>query len=126
MKQPTNPKERNLVKGAIRRVFSRSDLRQRAVKRSIVDHVDASRKRVKTWCFCTHCKQYIAKSYMQVDHIIPLIKIDETLEDLTWDEVIERLWCDENNLIAICTECHKAKSKAENKERRKYKKERSK
>ncbi len=126
MRNPSNPKERNLVKGAIRRVFSRSELRRKIIELAIVHHADDRRPRVKTWCLCPFCKQFIAKSYMQVDHIIPIVKTHETLEDLSWDEVIDRLWCNENNLIAICIDCHKKKSKEENKERRKYKKEKKK
>lgn len=125
MKNPRiTVKERNLLKGAIRRVFSRSDLRRKIVDASVVEHVNPTRKRVKTWCKCMHCGEFVAKSYMQVDHTIPVIKLDETLEDLSWDTVIDRLWCEENNLTAICKTCHDVKTKAENKERRRLKKER--
>ena len=63
---------------------------------------------------------------MQVDHEVPVIRPGEVLEGLTWDEVVNRLWCDESNLRAICLPCHKLKSKAENTERRKLKKEKKK
>lgn len=124
MKNPRiTVKERNLLKGAIRRVFSRSDLRRKIVDLVLVEHSDPTRKRVKNWCKCPACGEFIPKSYMQVDHIIPIIGIDESLEDLSWDTVIDRLWCEEHNLTAICKECHIIKTKAENKERRKLKKE---
>lgn len=116
-------KERNLVKGALRRVFSRSDLRRKVVQLSVVEHTDLTRPRVKTWCYCPVGQHYVAKSYMVVDHIVPLIGINESLEQLSWDTVIDRLWCDENNLMAICADHHKVKTLFENKERRKAKKE---
>lgn len=116
-------KEQNLIKGAVRRVFSRSDLRRKIVELSIVQHSDADRSRVKTWCKCPKCNQFIPKSYMEVDHITPIVGIHETLDDLTWDTVIDRIWCEEHNLEAICKECHNEKTKLENKERRRYKKE---
>lgn len=119
-------KERNLIKGAIRRIFSRSDLRRKIVQKCVVEHSDPSRKRVKTWCLCPVCKQYVAKSSIQVDHIEPVIKITESLEDLTWDELVDRIWCDEQNLMPICIDCHKQKSKQEMKLRRAYKKEKKK
>ena len=119
-------KERNLLKGAIRRVFSRSEIRRKIIDLSVVQHTDDSRKRVKNWCRCPVCKKFIAKSYMQVDHVIPIIGVDETLDDLSWDTVIDRIWCEENNLMAICVDCHKAKTKEENKQRRKAKKEKKK
>lgn len=120
MNNPSNPKERNLLKGAIRRVFSRSELRRKVVNLSVVNHQDSSRPRVKNWCICPECMQFIPKSYMQVDHQIPIVKIHETLEDLDWNTVVDRIWCDENNLKAICKDCHKKKTKEENKQRRKY------
>lgn len=116
------PKERNLIKGAIRRVFSRSDLRRAVIGSCIVVHNDPSRPRVKTWCLCPSCKGFIPKSYMQVDHIIPVIKVTESLESLTWDEVVDRLWCEYTNLKAICITCHTLKTKEENRARRAFRK----
>jgi hypothetical protein len=40
-------KERGLLKGAIRRVFSRSDLRRKVIELSRIDHTDSTRPRVK-------------------------------------------------------------------------------
>lgn len=118
MNHRITPKERNLIKGAIRRVFSRSDIRRAVIGSCIVMHTDTTRPRVKTWCLCPSCKGFIPKSYMQVDHIKPIIGIMETLESLSWDEVVDRLWCEYTNLKAICTDCHLIKTKAENKARR--------
>lgn len=115
-------KERNLLKGAIRRVFARSELRKAVIEKSKCIYHNPSRPRVKTWCFCPSCNNYIPKSYMEVDHITPLIGLMESLEGLSWDEVINRLWCEERNLQAICSDCHKKKTHAENKLRRRYKK----
>lgn len=115
-------KELNLIKGAIRRVFSRSELRREAVKKAIVSHSDPKRKRVKTWCKCPDCGKFEAISGMQVDHIIPLIEVSKTLTDYTWDDIVNRLWCDPQNLVAKCISCHKFKSLEENRQRRAHKK----
>lgn len=123
LKNPSNPKERNLLKGAIRRVFSRSDLRKQIIAKSIVKgYQDPNRKAVKFWVKCETCGNMEAKSNVQVDHVKPVISVTETLEDLTWDELVNRLWCEEQNLAIICIPCHKVKSKQENKERREFKK----
>lgn len=117
-------KERNLIMGSIRRCFSRSELRDEAIKKIIVDHVDPKRKRVKTWCKCPICGKLDAKSNFHVDHVIPIIEIEKSLVDYTWDQVVDRIWCEPDNLMAICkAPCHKTKTKKENKLRRKYKKE---
>lgn len=116
------PKERGLLKGAVRRVFSRSDLRRKIIQTVIINHSDPNRPRVKKWGRCTLCKLPTALYQMQVDHKDPIIPIDKTLEDMMWDEVINRAWCEENNLVPVCKPCHQLKTKEENKQRRKNKK----
>jgi 5-methylcytosine-specific restriction endonuclease McrA len=115
-------KERNLIKGAIRRVFARSELRQKVIAATIVAHIDLSRPKVKSWCRCKVCYNHIPKSYMEVDHINPVVPYDKALEDMTWDELVNNLWCDENNLQAICSDCHDEKTKKERKIRKESKK----
>lgn len=127
MKKPSEPKERNLVKSAIRRVFSRSELRRRAIDASLVkEYSDPSRKRVTRWGRCAACQKLEPAYLLEIDHKDPVIPIGETIDDQSWDKIIDRLWCDERNLQALCKPCHKLKSKQENVERRKLKKERSK
>ena len=120
-------KERNLIKGALRRVFSRSELRQKVIAKSVIpNYFDPNRKRVKKWSICPVCQKHTPTYQMQADHVIPLIPLDKTLKDLSWDEIVDRLWCKESNLQATCISCHKIKSKAENKERRLFQKQRKK
>ena len=126
LKKPDNPKERNLVKGALRRVFSRSELRRRVVAKSQIQHTDPTRPRVTKWSVCSECKGKVPTYQIEVDHVEPIIAVTETLEALTWDAVVDRIWCNEENLRAICQPCHRLKTKAENKARREYKKKRGK
>lgn len=126
MKNPSNPKERNLLKGAIRRVFSRSELRRKVLDDSvIIGYFDTTRPRVTKWCKCTNCGKMEPKYLMQVDHAHPLIPIHKSLEEMSWDEVIDNTWCHESNLKPICKPCHKTKTLAENKERRRLKREKA-
>lgn len=111
-------KERNLVKGAIRRVFSRSDLRKSVIAASRVEHQDLSRPRVTKWSKCPICQQFIPTYLMECDHLDPIVPINTRLEDMDWTAVIDRAWCDVNNLKAVCKPCHRAKTKEENKLRR--------
>lgn len=118
MKKPDNPKERNLLKGSIRRVFSRSELRRQVVARARVEHFDPKRKRVTKWGRCEDCQTLTPLYQMEVDHILPVIPLNKTLEDMTWDEVVESIWCDSANLQVICKSCHKIKTKEERKLRK--------
>lgn len=119
MNNKISPKERGLIKGALRRVFSRSDLRRQVIDAAEVEHSDPSRPRVKKWIRCEQCKDIKPKYLAVVDHLIPLIPLDSSLEDMTWDEVISRLWCDVKNLQVLCQDpCHLTKTKLEAKVRR--------
>lgn len=126
MNNPSNPKERNLLKGAIRRVFSRSDLRKEVIAKSRIEWSDPSRPRVTKWSRCSSCGQPTATYQMEIDHVQPLVPLDKKLEDMTWNEVVDRTWCDILNLQPVCKPCHKAKSKIENAERRRIAKGRNK
>lgn len=112
------PKEHALIRGAIRRVFSRSDLRRSVIEAALITHQDPSRPRVKRWGRCNLCQIPTPKSYLEVDHIKPVIKVTEKAIDVPVHTFIERLWCDKDNLQAVCIICHKSKSIFENRERR--------
>lgn len=123
---PSNPritkKERALLMGAVRRVFSRSELRAKVIATAAISHTDVSRPRVRKWGRCSQCKEPTAQYQLQCDHISPIVSVDLTLEQMSWDTVVDRTWCVENNLQAICIPCHYEKSRAENKERRRRRK----
>lgn len=116
------PRERGLLKGAIRRVFARSDLRRKVIEGAIIEHSDPSRKRVKTWVKCAVCSKPEAKSNVVVDHLIPVIAVNSSFEEQGADVTIDRTWSEESNLQPICPECHDIKTKAERKLRSQNKK----
>ena len=115
-------KDTNLIKGALRRVFARSELHGRIIDRCKVKHHDPKRPKVQTWCRCEKCGKFEAKSYMDVDHIKPLVAIYEVASDLSIEQLIARLWCEESNLQLLCPDCHDEKTQTENKARREHKK----
>lgn len=115
-------KEMGLIKGALRRVFSRSDLRRKVLEAGIVEHHDPKRKRVKTWVKCEGCGVLEAKSNIDIDHKIPVIAITSSLAEMDVLELVNAMWCDESNLQRLCTVCHDAKSASETKQRAAFKK----
>lgn len=126
MKNPRiTAKERGLIKGALRRAFSRSELRKQCIENSVIKGLTIpERPRVKTWCKCSVCGQPSPKSYMVADHIDPVVPVDSSFEDLGVDELVNRMWCPIENLQPICPICHEAKTKQENSLRRANKKAR--
>jgi len=71
---------------------------------------------------CAECKDHVPASIVDpekrcrvknifVDHIVPIV--DPALGFISWDSVIERMFCDSSNLQLLCLKCHKAKSQEE-------------
>lgn len=72
------------------------------------------------WYKCNVCKDVVPVSILkngkrvkgvQVDHISPIV--DPQVGFTTWDEFINRLFSERDNLQLICSPCHDVKSKAE-------------
>ncbi len=118
------PKERGLVKGALRRVFSRSELRRKVLAKYAIEHSDPLRPRVTAWVWCGACGVVFPRYLAVVDHISPLVPIGVELVDLEPTTIVEDLWCDENNLQVLDKECHHRKNVLESKARREFRKER--
>lgn len=114
-----NNKERSLLIGAIRRVFARSDLRREVLESvKVVMHYDVQHPRVKHWSRCPLCKKIAPRYQFAVDHIEPVIPVHRTQLDMSWDEIIDAIWCDKKNLQPICKKCHSTKTSYERKLRR--------
>ncbi len=58
---------------------------------------------------CASCLQEHTAKNVQVDHIQPIGF------DKTWDEFINGLFCEADNLQVLCTTCHKIKTQSEKK-----------
>jgi hypothetical protein len=50
---------------------------------------------------------------MDVDHIDPVIPVEDSGKGKDWNKIISRLFCADNNVQSICWICHKSKSMAE-------------
>jgi hypothetical protein len=60
---------------------------------------------------------------MDVDHIKPVIAVEDSGKQKDWNKVIERMFCPEDNLQSCCWLCHAIKSAEERGERAKARKE---
>lgn len=114
----TNPritkKERNAIKGYVKRVFSRSELRDKALERvRVYDYHDPGRPRVQRWCFCPVCGEMTPEWKMQVDHVDPVVPVTTSFAEMSFDELVDRQWCHEKNLQPKCIDCHEIKTASE-------------
>jgi 5-methylcytosine-specific restriction endonuclease McrA len=71
---------------------------------------------------CENCSKVVGTKEIKIDHIDPVIPISGFEK---WDEVIERLFCEEDGFQAICKECHDIKTKKENSDRKALRKEKA-
>lgn len=68
---------------------------------------------------CVMCVGHYPQKDVQVNHkeaVVPLSGFT------SWDDIIERLFCEADGLEVLCKECHKTITKEENDERRAYRK----
>lgn len=64
---------------------------------------------------CAGCHNLFPSAAIALDHTEPVVP---TTGFVSWDDVINRLFCSAENLQVLCKECHKVKSKQENEERK--------
>ena len=72
---------------------------------------------------CAACGDSFGSREVQVDHVDPIVPIGTASKDMSWDSIVERTFCSEDNLQVVCASCHKEKSKQENEQRKSYAKE---
>lgn len=67
---------------------------------------------------CAECHFLFPAKNVVVDHILPVVDVTGFAG---WDEVVDRLFCEEHNLQVLCKPCHKLKTSIENDLRKKHK-----
>ena len=63
---------------------------------------------------CNHCKKDFNSTQIQLEHVEPVIPINIPAKHLSFDVLIQRLFCDIKGLQILCKTDHKEKSKQEN------------
>lgn len=123
--------ERRAIKGAIRRAFRQSHRMRMVLMAARVELPPALKKdgtpgaRNRVRFRCAVCGELFPGKWVAVDHIIPVVPLDKNEKDLTPNDLVDRIYCDINNLQVICTtpvkflpkgqkSCHAKKSAEEN------------
>ena len=60
---------------------------------------------------CASCEKIYPETECSVDHINPII--DPTMGFLSWDKIIENLFCELDGLQVLCKKCHDEKTQKE-------------
>jgi len=65
---------------------------------------------------CASCGGEFPAKQVNVNHKVPVV--DPEIGFTTWDDFIERLFCDKSLLEVLCVPCHKEVTEIENKARK--------
>lgn len=120
--RPSGPKTRcnGLWTEARYRSFITSLLRQGTRRWAPVSEVEKEAKVDRGLYKCASCGDVVPvtvkegkgrKKNVFVDHIEPIV--DPEVGFTTWDEFIERMFCEKDNLQLLCKSCHDKKSSIE-------------
>ena len=113
--------------------FIKSILRKASMRWKPVNAVKVRARVERGFYRCELCKEVVPASAVvtlkngktkrvknvAVDHIIPVVP---TSGFDSWDNVIDRLFCDEDGLQLLCRTCHEEKCKEETDERKRSRK----
>jgi hypothetical protein len=116
MKKRPKYNQNSIIRGALRRAFARSPVVQEKMaesRREIPKYRKDGSRAKKNWVQrqCEVCLQWAGSTKLSVDHVDPVISVDEGFQD--WNVFISRLWCNKSNLQRICDTCHNFKTGAE-------------
>jgi len=120
MSEWTSGRLRSFITSTLRGGFRKYPIKYECLQKACVGKkVNVKTNRLSAHYECNICKEHVPTSEIQVDHIKPIV--DPVTGFTTWDSFIENLFCEEDNLQAVCKPCHDIKTKAENTVRKKSK-----
>ncbi len=102
------------------RSFIKGNLRQASMKWSPIQEALALAREERGKYRCAGCGSLVPasvkvgrmrKKNVHVDHIHPII--DPAIGWVSWDDTIDRMFCELDNLQVLCTECHDVKTQEE-------------
>lgn len=128
MARPSGPKTRCSGKWteAKFRSFIKNNLRRTTMKWSPIGECLKEARTRRGFYKCAGCEEEVPASIKQgskrvknihVDHIEPIVPVSGWV---SWDSCIDRMFCELDNLQALCYECHQIKCNQEREERKNY------
>lgn len=103
--------------------FIKSQLRGATWKWFPVSECLKAARHIKGWYLCNGCKNVVPATKKNaagkrmknvfVDHIKPIV--NPITGFTTWDEFVNNLFCEKDNLQLLCGDCHTAKTNEEKK-----------
>lgn len=100
--------------------FIKGNLRRATLKWAPINECQTAARVARGLYECAECKEHVPATYKEgrvrkknvhVDHIVPIV--DPAVGFTTWDDCIERMFCERDNLQLLCTKCHNIKCQEE-------------
>jgi 5-methylcytosine-specific restriction endonuclease McrA len=114
----TEARFRAFIISALRAYMKRYPPKWKALKAAAFGRLTNKRSgRLAEHYKCASCEDFFVARDVQVDHIEPVVNPATGFED--WWTYMNRLYCEAENLQVLCKPCHKDKTNAERKERKK-------
>ena len=108
----TEAKFNSFVKSALRAASRKWPPKYETLNEAFVGKkINPASGREAKMFICASCVGEFPASKIQIDHIEPII--NPTLGFTNWDDVVNRMFCEKENLQCLCTDCHKIKTAAE-------------
>lgn len=108
----TEGRYRSFITSTIRGGFRRWPVKFKVLKAAFTEKkINPASGRLASMYRCSSCNEEFSNKGVQVDHIKPIV--DPAIGFLSWDDFIENLFCEEENLQVLCIPCHKKKSSEE-------------
>lgn len=108
----TESRFHSFVKGGLRSLSQKWPPKYRILSKAHTEQrINPASGRLAKFYRCAECKSEFVAKDVEVNHIEPVVPI--TGFD-SWDNTIERLFCEEDGLEVVCKPCHKAITKQEN------------
>lgn len=98
----------SFVKGALRSASQRWPPKYQCLNEAKTEkRINKALGRLAQHYKCNSCKNEFVLKDVQVDHV------EAIGEFVSWDLVVERMFCEKDNLQVLCKTCHALKTKAE-------------
>lgn len=97
----------SFVRSAIRGAFRRWPPKWDALREAYAGTKNSKSGRMAKHYKCGKCRKLFTQTSIQIDHKTPIGRC------ATWDEFIGKLFCEKENLQALCKECHLKKTRKE-------------
>lgn len=109
---------RSFVTSALRTASQRWPPKFEALKQALEGkQVNQKTGKLANHYRCAACEGLFVSSDVNVDHIKPVVDPKKGFK--TWDEYIDRLFCELSNFQVLCRPCHKEKTQKEKEQRKK-------